>query len=84
VIPEINGYTANLRKSADFVIEKQAELMSGATAAVMQKIMANEKAAAAMMTTMQQAAEQVASGSTKQDAAFQPGTGMPTTPKETP
>ena len=84
VIPEINGYTANLRKSADFVIEKQAELMSGATAAVMQKIMGDEKAAAAMMTTMQQAAEQAANGNKKPDAAFQPGTGMPTTTKEAP
>ena len=50
----------------------------------MQKIMGDEKAAAAMMTTMQQAADQAANGKKKPDAAFQPGTGMPTTTKETP
>ena len=57
VIPEVNGMLRPLRASADYVHEHQGELMAGATAAVMQKIMANDKAAAALAVTMQQIAK---------------------------
>ena len=46
-----------LRASADYVHDNQGELIAGAPAAVMQKIMANDTAAAAMAVTMQQIAE---------------------------
>ena len=78
VMPELNGYTTHLQKSADFLIEKQGELMSGATAAVMQKIMESPEAAQAMATTMKLAAEQAQQKDAKPDAAFRPGTGIPT------
>jgi hypothetical protein len=39
------------------VHDNQGELIAGASAAVMQKIMANDTAAAAMAVTMQQIAE---------------------------
>jgi limonene 1,2-monooxygenase len=57
VIPELDGSLRPLRASADYVHENQGELIAGASAAVMQKIMANETAAAAMAVTMQQIAE---------------------------
>jgi limonene 1,2-monooxygenase len=54
VIPEVNGYTANQKKSADFLHEHQKELVGGASAAVMAKIQENERARQAMAVTMQQ------------------------------
>ena len=57
VIPELDGSLRPLRASADYVHENQRELIAGASAAVMQKIMANETAAKAMAVTMQQMAE---------------------------
>jgi limonene 1,2-monooxygenase len=54
VVPELNGYTANQRKSADFLHDNQRELMTGASAAVMAKITSNERAREAMAVTMQQ------------------------------
>jgi limonene 1,2-monooxygenase len=57
VIPELDGSLRPLRASADYVHENQGELIAGASAAVMQKIMANETAAAAMAVTMRQIAE---------------------------
>jgi limonene 1,2-monooxygenase len=57
VIPELDGSLRPLRASADYVHDNQSELIAGASAAVMQKIMANETAAAAMAVTMQQMAE---------------------------
>ena len=57
VIPELDGSLRPLRASADYVHENQSELIAGASAAVMQKIMANETAAKAMAVTMQQMAE---------------------------
>jgi limonene 1,2-monooxygenase len=56
VIPELNGHVQRLRASADYLHEHQAELMAGASAAVMQKIMANPRAAEAMSVTLQQIA----------------------------
>ena len=57
VIPEPDGSLRPLRASADYVHDNQGELIAGAPAAVMQKIMANDTAAAAMAVTMQQIAE---------------------------
>jgi limonene 1,2-monooxygenase len=79
VIPEINGTTRGLRESQRYLHENQAELMAGASAAVMQKIMAHEGATKAMATTMQQIAERnaAAAGSPSRDGAFRPGAGLP-------
>ncbi len=57
VIPELDGTLRPLRASADYVHDNQGELIAGASAAVMQKIMANDTAAAAMAITLQQMAE---------------------------
>jgi len=57
VIPELDGSLRPLRASADYVHDNQGELIAGASAAVMQKIMANDTAAAAMAVTMKQIAE---------------------------
>ncbi|MEZ5251919.1 MAG: LLM class flavin-dependent oxidoreductase [Ilumatobacteraceae bacterium] len=50
VVPELNGYFRGLQASADFLHERQGELMAGASAAVMSKIMSHEGAAQAMAT----------------------------------
>ncbi len=75
VVPEVNGYTAGLRRSMQFVHDHQAELMAGAGAAVMSKIMAHEGAAQAMAVTMQQIADRAAARAT--ESAFRPGAGLP-------
>lgn len=79
VIPEINGYLRPQQASADYVEANKAELMAGASAAVMNKIMSHEGAAAAMATTMQQAAERAANN--ENDPVFRPGGGIPETTK---
>ena len=61
VVPEINGCTTGLRASAQYLHENQADLMGGASRAVMAKIMAHDGAAKAMATTMEQM-QQRASG----------------------
>ena len=61
VIPELNGQLRPLRASAEHLHEHKAELMAGASAAVMQKILANPRAADAMVVTMQQIAARRAS-----------------------
>ena len=76
VIPEINGYTAGLRESQEYLNRHQAELMAGASQAVVSKILANDKAAAAMQTTMEQAAQAAAEKEAKQ-SEFRPGGGLP-------
>jgi limonene 1,2-monooxygenase len=50
VIPEINGYTAGLRRSQKHVIENR-ESFERARDAIMSKIMENDKAAAALQVT---------------------------------
>ena len=50
VIPEINGYTAGLRRSQKHVIENR-ESFERAREAIMSKIMENDKAAAALEVT---------------------------------
>ena len=61
VIPELDGQLRPLRASAEHLHEHKAELMAGASAAVMQKILANPRAADAMVVTMQQIAARRAS-----------------------
>ena len=80
VVPEVNGFTRGLRASMQFLNENQAELMAGASAAVMQKIMAHDGAARAMATTMEQLAAQAAaagSDGAAPESAFRPGAGIP-------
>ncbi len=56
VIPELTGSTRNIRASQRFLHDHREELMSGASKAVLDKIMAHEGAAAALATTMEQMA----------------------------
>jgi limonene 1,2-monooxygenase len=72
VVPEINGLTAGLRASAQYLHDNQADLMGGASRAVMAKIMSHDGAAKAMATTMEQMQRARAD-----DAVFRPGAGIP-------
>jgi limonene 1,2-monooxygenase len=76
VIPAVNGHLRTQIASADWVAENKTELMAGASAAVMSKIMGDEKAAAAMATTMQQMQARMANQ--ENDPVFRPGGGLPT------
>jgi limonene 1,2-monooxygenase len=62
VAPELNGYTRNQQASADYLHENKAELMAGASAAVIAKIQGDPRAAAAMAVTMQQMKDQAQGG----------------------
>lgn len=79
VVPELNGYTAGLRESQQYLHDHQGELIAGAGAAVMQKIMAHDGAAQAMMVTMQQMQERAAARA-ERASTFRPGAGLPTMP----
>jgi limonene 1,2-monooxygenase len=76
VIPAVNGTIRPQIASADYVGANKAELMAGASAAVMSKIMGDEAAAAAMATTMQQMQARMAKQ--ENDPVFRPGGGLPT------
>ncbi len=76
VVPELNGYTAGLRESQRYLHENQAELIGGASRAVMSKIMSHEGAAKALATTMEQAA-QAAADRAEHQTTFRPGAGLP-------
>ncbi|MFM7252373.1 MAG: LLM class flavin-dependent oxidoreductase [Ilumatobacteraceae bacterium] len=81
VIPAVTGITRPQIASAEYVAERKDELMKGATAAVLSKIMSHEGATKAMATTMQQAAERAARASASGDSNdpdFRPGGGVPT------
>jgi limonene 1,2-monooxygenase len=84
VIPRLNGSIRPMQASADYVEANKTELIGGASAAVMSKIMAHEGAAAALATTMAQMAERQAARTAKADAdqpendtTFRPGAGLP-------
>jgi len=78
VIPEVNGYMVGLRESQEYLNRHQAELMAGASKAVVSKIMSHEGAAAAMATTMEQAAAaKAAAGGADRQSEFRPGAGVP-------
>jgi len=74
VVPEINGYVRPQRASAEYVTAIQGELMAGASAAVMNKIMSHQGAAQAMATTMANMAKARTEGSS--DTTFRPGAGL--------
>jgi limonene 1,2-monooxygenase len=75
VVPALNGYVRPLQASADHLHEHQAELMAGASKAVMSKIMGHQGAAQAMATTMANMAKQRETG-TNGDTEFRPGAGL--------
>jgi limonene 1,2-monooxygenase len=74
VVPALNGYVRPLQASADYLHEKQGELMAGASAAVMSKIMSHQGAAQAMGVTMAQMAKAREEG--VKDTTFRPGAGL--------
>ncbi len=76
VIPAVTGAIRPQIDSAEYVAERKTELMAGASAAVMSKIMSDEKAAAAMGVTMQQMQARMAKQ--ENDPVFRPGGGLPT------
>ena len=91
VIPAVNGHLRAQRESAAYVGARKVELMAGAGAAIMSKIMSHEGASAALATTTQQmAAAHAAAADTategdatktdapKNDPTFRPGGGLPT------
>ena len=75
-MPAVNGTIRPQIASAEWVAERKGELMAGASAAVMSKIMGDEKAAAAMGVTMQQMQARMAKQ--ENDPVFRPGGGLPT------
>ena len=82
VIPALNGTVRPMQASADYVEANKADLIGGASAAVMSKILAHEGATAAMATTMAQMAERAAARTAKNDEpendlTFRPGAGLP-------
>ena len=82
VIPAVNGSVRPMQMSADYVEANKAELIGGASAAVMSKILEHQGAAAAMATTMAQMAERAAARKAKNegpdnDPVFRPGAGLP-------
>jgi limonene 1,2-monooxygenase len=79
VVPEVNGLTAGLRESQQYLHEHQGELIAGASAAVMNKIMAHDGAAQAMMVTMQQMQDRAAARA-ERASTFRPGAGLPDAP----
>lgn len=72
VIPEVNRVTERQRASMKFLNDNQAALMAGAGAAVMQKIMADERASAELVTMMQNMQQ----GSDDRGTTFRPGGGV--------
>ena len=74
VIPEINGYIKPLRASGAYLTANKTELMAGASAAVMSKIMSHDGAAQAMTVTMANMAKAREQG--ESDTTFRPGAGL--------
>lgn len=74
VIPAVNGTIRPQIASAEYVAARKGELIAGATAAVLSKIMEHEGAAAALATTMKQAADRAAAK--ENDPVFRPGSGL--------
>jgi limonene 1,2-monooxygenase len=75
VIPAINGYVRPLQASADYLTANKGELMAGASAAVMSKIMGHQGAAQAMATTMTNIAK-ARESKTAGQTEFRPGAGL--------
>jgi limonene 1,2-monooxygenase len=68
VIPELNGYTANQKVSAEFLAAHQAELMKGRAESIRATVKGNEKAQAALEVTMKGIA-----AAQNQAGGFRPG-----------
>ncbi len=80
VIPAVNGHLSAQRASAEWVADRKVELMAGAGAAVMSKIMSHQGAQAALVTTMEQMAAANAAtddAAASNDPTFRPGGGLP-------
>jgi limonene 1,2-monooxygenase len=75
VIPEINGSTSRLRDSQKFLNDNQATLMAGAGAAVMQKILGDQRASQELGVMMQQM-QQMQQKSDDRSTTFRPGGGV--------
>ncbi|MDP9465550.1 MAG: hypothetical protein M3P52_13065, partial [Actinomycetota bacterium] len=71
-----------LRDSQQYLHDNQADLMAGASRAVMAKVMAHEGAAAAMGVTMERMAARKTAGDAAKQSEFRPGAGLPTEPAE--
>jgi hypothetical protein len=71
-VPEINRTTVGQRASMKFLNDNQATLMAGAGAAVMQKILGDERASAELGVMM----KQMQSGKDDRGATFRPGGGV--------
>ncbi len=80
VVPELRGMTTGLRESQQYLHEHQAELMGGASKAVLGKIMEHDRAAAALQITSERAQRRRASG---EQTEFRPGAGVPDDGPET-
>jgi limonene 1,2-monooxygenase len=63
VIPAINGTINPMRRSAEYVAERKGDLMTGASAAVLAQIQADNAAMAALTVTIQQGARPSSPGS---------------------
>jgi limonene 1,2-monooxygenase len=74
VVPELRGMTSGLRESQQYLHDNQAELIGGATKAVLGKILENERAAAAMKITAERATRRAEEG---KQTEFRPGAGVP-------
>ena len=82
VFPEFDGSVTRLRASQQYLHDNQADLMAGASRAVMAKVMAHEGAAAALGVTLEQLAARKSSAAAPQQSEFRPGAGLPTEPAE--
>ena len=78
VFPEFDGSVTRLRASQQYLHDNQADLMAGASRAVMAKVMAHDGAAAAMGVTMQQMAARKSADGARTQSEFRPGAGLPT------
>ncbi|MEI6400637.1 MAG: LLM class flavin-dependent oxidoreductase [Actinomycetota bacterium] len=74
VVPEINGWVRPQQASAQYVADRKGELMAGASAAVMSKIMSHQGASQAMATTMANMTKARTEGAS--DTTFRPGAGL--------
>lgn len=74
VVPELRGMTVGLRESQQYLHDHQAELMGGASKAVLGKILENERAAAALQITSERAKQRQQTGD---QSEFRPGAGVP-------
>jgi len=75
VIPELNGYTRNLKVSADYLADHQQELMTGRAESIRAAVVGNKKAEEAMAITARNMAK------APQGGGFRPGL-APMTEKE--